>query len=130
MRLIIIIFVVFFIVASNLYASGAFPLDNKDKIIIGAEKTYIIQDRETLIELARKYNVGYNEIVSANSGLDPWVPDKGSRIKIPTAWLLPEVLDEGILINLAEMRLYYFFTIESLALQTRLKIIGSVVKRF
>ncbi|MHA1916625.1 MAG: L,D-transpeptidase family protein [Promethearchaeota archaeon] len=99
-------------VASHSYASGAFPLDDPARIIIGATETYIIKDKETLIELARKYDIGYNEIVAANNNIDPWVPEKGTKITIPTSWLIPEVLDKGIVINLAEMRLYYFFNID------------------
>ena len=94
----------------NVSASGAFPLNEPSGIVIGFNKTYTIKDRETLIELARDHNVGYNEIVAANSRIDPWMPKKGSEIIIPTSWLVPEAIDEGILINLAEMRLYYFFS--------------------
>ncbi len=106
---VIIIPILFFI--SQALASGAFPVNDPSMPLIGAKKAYTIKDKETLIELARKYDVGYNEIVSANRDVDPWVPEKGSRIVIPTYWLIPEILDDGILINLAEMRLYYFFSI-------------------
>jgi L,D-transpeptidase ErfK/SrfK len=73
--------------------------------------SYTIRDKETLILLARAYDVGYREIADANKHTDPWVPFKGTRIIIPTSWLLPEILDKGILINLAEMRLYCFFSV-------------------
>ncbi len=99
--------------ASGIHASGAFPLDNPSAILIGNNMTYTIETDETLIFLARAYDVGYNEIVDANNHVDPWVPRKGTGILIPTSWLLPEILDKGIIINLAEMRLYYFFSIEN-----------------
>ncbi len=96
--------------SSNASASGFFPLDTPPKLLIGADRTYRIQKRESLVKLAREYGIGYNEIVDANRGIDPWVPDNGTIITVPGSWLLPEVLNEGILINLAEMRLYYFFS--------------------
>lgn len=92
------------------YASGAFPVDGLSTTIIGFNGTYTIKDKETLIELARDFGVGYNEISAANSGIDPWVPEKGTEIIIPTRWLLPDIVDNGIVINIAEMRLYYFFS--------------------
>jgi L,D-transpeptidase ErfK/SrfK len=75
--------------------------------------TYTINHKETLIILARAYDVGYNEITDANRHVDPWVPVRGSRILIPNSWLLPETIDNGIIINLAEMRLYCFFSMDS-----------------
>lgn len=97
----------------GVFASGAFPIGNQYGSLVGVNHTYTIQDKETLIEIARQYGIGYNEIVSANRGIDPWVPDRGSKVIIPTAWLIPEILDRGIVINLAELRLYYFFMINS-----------------
>ena len=99
-------------ISPGIYASGTFPISDPSMTIIGFKDTYTIQDSETLIELARDYNVGYNEIIAANNGIDPWVPKKGTEIVIPTRWLLPEILDNGILINVAEMRLYYSFSVK------------------
>jgi L,D-transpeptidase ErfK/SrfK len=92
-------------------ASGAFPLNDQPEIIIGKIRKHSIKTGETLVELARQYDVGYNDIVSANRTVDPWVPPEGTEVVIPTSWLFPEVLENGILINLPEMRLYYFFII-------------------
>jgi len=64
---------------------------------------------DSLIELARTYDVGFNEIVAANPEVDPFIPTEGTQVTIPGAWLLPDVpRREGIVINLAEMRLYFF----------------------
>jgi L,D-transpeptidase ErfK/SrfK len=91
------------------YASGAFSINDRSRSIIGSRQTYVVKDDETLIDLAAEYDVGYNAIVEANKGVDPWVPDKGQEVALPTEWLLPDIMDDGVLINLAEMRLYYFF---------------------
>ena len=100
------------ILASNATASGDFLVDTASSDIIGAVSTYTIRNNETLIELAREYDVGYNEIAAANEKIDPWVPERGTEIILPTAWILPYHSDNEIIINLAEMRLYYFFSID------------------
>jgi lipoprotein-anchoring transpeptidase ErfK/SrfK len=53
-------------------------------------------------------NVGYEEIVSANPGVDPWLPKAGTRVVVPTQFVLPDAPRQGIVINLAAMRLFYF----------------------
>lgn len=109
------IFILIFIASvsniSNLYASGVFPLDSINRTVIGINQTHVIKGKETLIEIARRYDIGFNEIIAANSDIDPWIPGENTRILIPTSWIIPEIMDEGILVNLAEMRLYHFFTI-------------------
>jgi L,D-transpeptidase ErfK/SrfK len=89
--------------------AGAYSYSIPDYTVIGSEQSYTIKDKETLLEVARDFDLGYNEIVDANPGIDPWVPDRGTRIRIPTAWILPQAEDEGIVVDLARMRLFYFF---------------------
>jgi L,D-transpeptidase ErfK/SrfK len=96
--------------AGNAAASGDFIMDSASSDIIGYVSTHTIREDETLIELARKYDVGYNEITAANKDVDPWLPERGTEIIVPTVWVLPSVSDNEIIINLAELRLYYFFT--------------------
>jgi len=89
-------------------ASEAFSY-SQDNNIIGGLKTYTIKGDESLIEIARKFGIGYNGIVEANPKLDPFVPGKGKTVQIATQWILPEMSSyDGIVINLSEMRLYYF----------------------
>jgi len=79
-------------------------------MVEGAIKTYTVKQGESLIEIARKFELGYNEIIEANPGLDPFVPGEGATVNIPTLWILPNIeVREMILINLSEFRLYYFF---------------------
>ena len=78
--------------------------------LIGQMRYYEVKEDESLIEIARLFNLGFNEIADANPGIDPFVPPPGKKIKIPTLWVLPEKRpSRGIVINLSEMRLYYFF---------------------
>jgi L,D-transpeptidase ErfK/SrfK len=113
MRVIFATTIILFILIQNLYASGAFPIEDSDISLIGKPQIYTIKGGETLIELAREFDLGYNEIISANRDIDPWVPEKGTEVLIPTSWIIPEILNEGILINLAEMRLYFFFSLNN-----------------
>lgn len=78
--------------------------------VIGAARTYTVSGTESLIEIARKFDLGYNEITAANPSLDPFVPGDGATVQIPTFWIVPAAApEEGIVINLSEMRLYISF---------------------
>jgi L,D-transpeptidase ErfK/SrfK len=76
--------------------------------IIGAMQTTTAHYETTLADLAYLHNLGYIELVAANQDVDPWLPGKGARITLPKRHILPNVEKEGIVINLAEPRLYYF----------------------
>lgn len=106
--LLIIVFITIFLkssVAAKVYSYA------KGNTVIGLTQTYIVKGDESLIEIARKSGLGYNEITDANPGLDPFIPGDGMSVKIPTSWVLPDVTSyDGIVINLSEMRLYYFFS--------------------
>jgi L,D-transpeptidase ErfK/SrfK len=80
------------------------------KVLNAIGQTEIIKAKfeDTLLELGRAHNLGYVEIVSANPGVDPWLPGEGTKITLPKMHLLPEVTREGLVINLAEMRMYDF----------------------
>jgi L,D-transpeptidase ErfK/SrfK len=68
-------------------------------------------EEDTLLDIARDLGLGYNQIIAANPVLDPWVPVKGNLVLVPLAVVLPqERISSGIVVNLAEMRLYYFFS--------------------
>jgi L,D-transpeptidase ErfK/SrfK len=83
---------------------GGPPVDT----VIGELKPYRIRKGDTLIDLARYYDLGYNEIVDANPGVDPWVPPAGATIILPTQWILPCCTYEGVVVNIPEMRLFYY----------------------
>jgi L,D-transpeptidase ErfK/SrfK len=76
--------------------------------VVGMMLRHEIEAQETLLDLTRPNDLGYVELVAANPGVDPWLPAEGSTVILPTAHLLPGGKHEGIVINLAEQRLYYF----------------------
>jgi L,D-transpeptidase ErfK/SrfK len=75
--------------------------------LVGQHRSYLLGPDETLIELARRSGIGYLALLRANPGIDPWLPPAGQKILLPYAFLLPQSAQEGITINLAELRLYY-----------------------
>jgi L,D-transpeptidase ErfK/SrfK len=76
--------------------------------VIGTPSIYIARYEDTLMDIARGADVGFVEIRAANPTVDPWLPGAGTRIVLPTQHVLPDVPHRGIVINLAELRLYYF----------------------
>ena len=76
--------------------------------VVGNISIHSIQDGDNFLQLAQTFRVGFNELVDANPDVDPWIPEQDAQIIIPTQYILPNVEREGIIINLAELRLYQF----------------------
>jgi L,D-transpeptidase ErfK/SrfK len=69
---------------------------------------HVASEDDTLIDLAPELEVGYVELLAANPGIDPWLPPRATRLFVPNARLLPSGPREGIVVNLGDLRLYYF----------------------
>jgi L,D-transpeptidase ErfK/SrfK len=76
--------------------------------VIGDVQPYRIRKGDTLLDVARYHDLGYNEIVEANPGIDPWLPPVGAIILLPTEWVLPCCTYEGLVVNIPEMRLFLY----------------------
>ncbi len=74
--------------------------------IVGHNRAYISAPDETLVELARRAGLGFDNLMRANPGVDPWNPPAGEPVVLPSAVLLPVDIGTGVTINLAELRLY------------------------
>lgn len=85
-----------------------FPLPPADVDVIGEIQRIEAAEEDTLLALGREYGVGYEEMRRANPGVDVWLPGEGTSIVIPSRFVLPNAPREGVVINLAEMRLYYY----------------------
>ncbi|CBL47163.1 Hypothetical protein HDN1F_35800 [gamma proteobacterium HdN1] len=85
-----------------------FVLESPDQQVIGELQTIRAHRDDTFPDIARRFNVGYEELVTANPGIDPWLPGEGTRILIPSQWILPNAPRKGIVVNLAAMRLFYY----------------------
>jgi L,D-transpeptidase ErfK/SrfK len=64
---------------------------------------------DTLIDIARAHQLGYEEIRLANPGVDAWLPGEGTDVRLPMQFVLPNSKRTGIIINIAEYRMYYYF---------------------
>ena len=82
--------------------------DHEDRTVIGMISHHVVAAGETLLDIAKQYGLGYNEIADLYPEIDPWVPPTGKKLVIPSQWILPKVKESGIVINVAELRLYYF----------------------
>jgi L,D-transpeptidase ErfK/SrfK len=105
-------FVSTLLVAANVAFAGSpiaatYPLPDADTVL-GETQSVVAKHEDTLLDLGRRYSVGYEEIVAANPGVDPWLPGEGAQVLIPSRFILPDAPREGIIVSLAEHRLYYF----------------------
>jgi L,D-transpeptidase ErfK/SrfK len=89
-------------------ATHTFPYDPKTTGVVGTLQATIATQEDTLSDIARRFNLGYDEVVNANPGVDPWLPKDGTRIVLPTQFVLPDAPHEGVVVNLAALRLFYF----------------------
>lgn len=89
--------------------ANTWPLPPPGSRLVGQNTVHVVEDNGGSLEaIAKKYNVGFLALLQANPGVDPYVPRPGSVLTIPLQTLLPDAPREGIVINLAELRLYYY----------------------
>ncbi len=84
------------------------PYPPQARIAVGAMQAHEVGEEDTLLDIARHYKLGFVEIRAANPGVDPWTPVPGESVVIPSFRLLPRAPQKGIVVNLAQMRLYHF----------------------
>ena len=85
-----------------------YPLPPPDNDVIGQVKVIYATKDDTLLDIARRHSLGYDEMVHANPGLDRWAPGEGTPVVLPTRYILPDTPREGLILNIAELRLYYY----------------------
>ncbi len=93
--------------ATNLWATG-YELTDERADVFGENILIRTRYEDTFVDLARRYSLGYEEIIRANPGVDPWLPGADTEITLPGQRILPPGPREGIVVNLPEHRLYYF----------------------
>lgn len=76
--------------------------------LAGKLQTMTTRQEDTFAAIGNQRSLGYLELVKANPDIDPWLPGEGTHITLPRKYVLPDSRREGIVINLAEYRLYYF----------------------
>ncbi len=90
------------------FPSNNQEMDDEAKTVIGMTTSHVIEKGQTLLDIAKLYGLGYNEIADLYPNMDPWIPPVGKKLVIPSQWILPQVDRTQIVINIAELRLYYF----------------------
>jgi L,D-transpeptidase ErfK/SrfK len=88
--------------------AATFDLPSANEAVIGQTQKIAARYEDTLSDIARRYGLGFNEIRHANPKVDTWLPGAGTEVVLPTHFILPDAPREGIVINVAEMRLYYY----------------------
>ena len=76
--------------------------------VLGEDQRVQTVYEDTLYDLARRYSLGSDELIRVNPGIDPWLPGAGKTVLIPGRHILPSGPREGVVVNIAEHRLYYY----------------------
>ena len=93
---------------SNPAMGAAYSMPAEGDQVVGAVTTVRLSYEDTLAGVAQKHALGYQELLDANPGIDPWLPGEGTVVRLPTEYVLPSAPREGLVINVAEYRLYYY----------------------
>lgn len=96
------------VLAFHSVEAARYILPSADTPMVGWTERHTVRYTETLADIAREYGVGHDEIVAANPGVDVWLPGQGSKVLLPTRFILPGTVRRGIVVNLPEMRLYHY----------------------
>ena len=80
----------------------------QDQQVLGELQVLFARYENTLVDIARRHDLGHEELHQANPGVDTWLPGEGTPVYLPTMWIIPEAPREGIVLNLPSMRLLYF----------------------
>jgi L,D-transpeptidase ErfK/SrfK len=89
-------------------AMHRFVLEQPGVAVVGTVQATYPDEEDTLPDVARRFNLGFDELARANPGVDPWSLDPKKPIVLPTRFVLPDAPHEGVVINIAAMRLYYY----------------------
>jgi len=74
--------------------------------VLGREESTVVGNGETLLDVAYRRRVGYLAVERLNPGVDPWIPAAGTPVRLPTQYILPDTDEEGLVVNIPEMRLF------------------------
>lgn len=85
-----------------------FILQDESQQLIGELQVVRANHEDTFVDIARSYGLGFDELVAANPDVDPWLPGDGTQIILPTRHILPDAPREGVVLNIAAKRLFYF----------------------
>lgn len=93
---------------SQLVSATIYSLPDKDTTLIGELTTTKAKYEDTLLDIARRHGFGVQDIKLVNPSVDTWIPGENQQVNLPSQFLLPMTPQEGLVLNIPEMRLYYF----------------------
>ena len=93
---------------TSLSWANVYPLKDKNSSLIGELSTTKAKYEDTLLDIARRHGFGMQDIKLVNPGVDTWIPGANQVVNLPSQFLLPMTPHEGLVLNIPEMRLYYF----------------------
>ena len=114
----LVLFSLFAILANNVLALEIYDLKH-DSTIVGEIKTITINYSESVPDIANRFKTGYQDLLIANPDSHNWMPEINSKYVIPSMYILPQKNYNGIILNLAELRLYYYMPSSDLYEGTR-----------
>jgi L,D-transpeptidase ErfK/SrfK len=85
-----------------------FVIESPEQSVIGVPQVVFTNEFDTLPDFALEYGIGYDELTAANPGVDPWVPGNNRAVVLPTQFVLPDLPREGLILNIASKRLFYY----------------------
>lgn len=85
-----------------------FMLESPAQSVVGAPQVVFAREQDTFSDLAREYGLGFDELLAANPGIDPWLPGDNTPVLLPTQYVIPDVPRQGVVLNIASKRLFYF----------------------
>lgn len=89
-------------------ATHRFKIEPNGSDVVGYVQRTVVGKEDTLPDIARRFDVGYEELLLANPGVDPWLPGVGREIAVPTQFVLPAAPHAGVVVNVAAMRIFYY----------------------
>lgn len=98
---------VLLLVSTNVFAT-AYNVPPASQSLIGQVQYSSAGSNDNAATVAQRYDIGFNALESANPHLNVARGVSGATLQIPTQHLLPNLPREGIIVNLPEMRMYYF----------------------
>jgi L,D-transpeptidase ErfK/SrfK len=98
--------------ASATVGAEVYDLPPEGSDVVGAVTMVTAREDDTLLDIARRHGLGYEDIVRANPDVDTWLPGEGTEVVLPTRYVLPPGPRRGVVLNLPEYRLYYYPTPE------------------
>lgn len=88
--------------------SNTFTLMSDEQTVVGEPQIVFAGPDDTFSDLARTYGLGYDDLIDANPGVDPWLPGEGTLVLLPTQYVLPNAPKSGVILNIATKRLFYY----------------------